>query len=244
MSLGKKLTMSEFFQNIDYPDSSNTFVRSEKEDKGMSLCFGIAYGNIIYIAADSRSSFVKDTVFGGKRFDKVDTDNYKKIVKIKINTTDVVVCSTGQNKFGENGLSFEETIRKIPIKDDIREYIKDVKERFLAYQIPTQKLDINVVFFENNILNYYKYPSETIITSADDNIKAFWQGVNWAKSVFEYSYFDSHFVSEERTLSQINAVFVKVRKATSIFDKSVGGPVRICRLNPNGFVWLQNGYEL
>ena len=244
MSLGKKLTMSEFFQNIDYPDSSNTFVRSKKEDKGMSLCFGIAYGNIIYIASDSRSSFTRDTVFGGKCFDKVDTDNYRKIINIKINTTDVVLCSTGQNKFGEKGLSFEETIKEIPLKNDIREYIKDVKERFLAYQIPTQKLDINVVFFENSFLNYYKYPSETIITSSDDNIKAFWQGTSWAKSVFEYSYFDSHFVSEERTLSQIKEVFRKVKKATNIFDRSVGGPTQICKLTPNGFNWLQNGYEL
>lgn len=141
-----------------------------------------------------------------------------------------------------------EFISDIPKQANVVSFIDEINKQFNSVLLPGQALDITILFYKDNVLCEYNFPnpSDEIIPyyPHDKHLRAFWHGVNWAKSVFEYNYFDSCFVNEERTLSQINEVFNKIGLVTKYFDKSVGGPTRICKLTPDGFSWLQNGYIL
>ena len=230
--------------------SSNQVDRTKGCNNNMSLCFALEYGNIAYIAADSRSSYTKINNLGFLVGYEIETDDYKKIINVNINGETAVLISTGQNKFGIEHENFADIVKKITAQpcENIKDFIKEVRNVFSKLKYPRDVLDITILFTDKGKLYTYYFPDNiedsSFRTPDSEELCACWQGVRWAKSVFEYSEFDRRFISEEHTLSQINEVYNKVYRVSKTFDNSVGGPVRIGKLTPEGFTWIQNGYEL
>lgn len=245
----------KLFEQIAHDQGVSTTFGTKKFFKGnddMSLCFCVKYGDIVYVAADSRSSYVQRNRFGGVSDSLIDTDDYRKIINANINGNNVVLISTGQNKFSPEQKSFSAVINELLSNsyNDIKDFIEKIRNTFWNYKYPDTVLEITVLFNKENNLYSYRFPnvveenSFLLLDKENKKVEALWQGTSWAKCIFEYSRFDEEIESEERTIQQINKVYEKVVRLSCEFDNTVGGPIHIGKLAPDGFTWLQNGYEL
>lgn len=245
----------QLFEQIAHGDGISTTFETKKTFKefyDMSLCFCVKYGDTVYIASDSRSSYIQRNCFGGVSDSLIDSDDYQKIVNVNINGNNVVLISTGQNKFSSEQKSFSAIINELMLNsyNDIKEFIESVRKTFWNYKNPDTALEITVLVEKENNIYSYTFPNAVdensiiLLDKEHKKIEALWQGTRWAKCVFEYSRFDEEFENERRTIEQINKVYEKINRLSCEFDNTVGGLVRIGKLTPNGFSWLRNGYEL
>lgn len=226
---------------------------SRKRDKGMSLSFGISYGDAIYIATDSRSSIIhKGYSFGGVKEMEIESDNYKKISRFEFLNYEIIMTSTGQNKF--NGKTFSEALIDIDYSacptiysalHTIYKFFEDKKE---------DEMDISFISYirdkEKKMLLVSSYSTANSKSGELSNIEiapyflCYWQGASWGIEVLRHTDFEENTDNEPLIIEQINSVYKRIEILSPRFDETIGGSIHIGKLTPDGFTWLQNGYEL
>lgn len=227
----------------------------------MSLCFGISYNGVVYLVADSRSSVINSKyIFGGIKETVLDTDSYKKIGYVEVLTYKIALLATGQNKFDEDDKTFIDVLHGINYNacSNLDAILRLTYEEFSKRK--RRYMDVHLTLFIADSLSNEIYTTNLstlqecyahedmrgvpISKIPEGPQQCFWQGAGWGIEVIRHSDFDEAVMDEKRIIFQINSVFDRINKLSQYFDESIGGPIRIGKLTPDGFTWLQNGYEL
>ena len=225
----------------------------------MSLCCAFIYKGITYLATDSVSSIVLDySIFGGNPIAyKPISFAEEKIIKLPIKNRHIFVTISGINKIPE--ISIKDLILKtdFDVNASVTILLNDIKEQFDKYSVincfPGNRTEIRIFEYQKTgelHTDFFVYDWETqkIINnyhfekfSYDSDLpKRFLSGQDWAKLVAHYVHFEKNEISTEDTVSRINEIYSRVKEASRYFDSTVGGIIRILKLTPDGYEWLQN----
>lgn len=233
-------------------DSSK--IEKIKGGTGLSLCIAfVTPEKNIYLAADSFSSvpceygnlFSRDV-----RYRTVD-ENYQKIVHFEIAGRHVAAYSTGANEFGKEKLSLKKAAESIDLSGckDIKDGISYICNRFFELGAAG---DFQITFFSASedgfAVTEYNYtaqsqPSDKWNTKEKSYVKnrpvLYFGGADWAQALVPYINLKTESYIESEILSAINDFFKKIIQTSKLFDNTIGGTIRIAKLTPNGFTWLQ-----
>lgn len=229
-----------------------------KERCIMSLCMGIVYDKEIYFAADSRSSVIVKRSVRSQKPILVESinDDFKKIIPLTVNKTQLVIVTTGINAFGIMDTPIYELISNIDYSSceslwDISMAIKRKVDAFTLRKV--KDISIDIFCFENSCLcraeiNFLNYDRPIVIhkhiQSYDGTPFIITIGVDWCHNLQDYHPFPVIKENDDETMYIINSFYEKCIQISNIMEGSIGGPIRIGKLTPDGFTWLQNGYEI
>lgn len=235
-----------------------SFAEKPKEknegEPGMSLCVAFATPEkSIYLAADSFSTVAceYDNLFSRDvRYRTVD-ENYQKIVHFEIAGHHVAAYSTGINGFGKEKLSFKKAVESIDLSGckNIKDGILFVCNRFFELGATG---DFQITFFSASYDGFtkidYQYTAQSQPTGKWDikdevykkNRPALYaRGAEWARALLPLINLKTESYVESEILSAINDFFKKIIQTSKLFDNTIGGTIRIAKLTPEGFTWLQ-----
>lgn len=232
--------------------------KEKRKINTMSLCIALALDEKMYIAADSKSSVCAGkSSFGNKtKYSIPASFSYKKIFQVVLHEQDsspIIGFSVGDNTFDSKNLS--EFVKSLNFSDctcidNVAEVIKtslnlnvnlvDINSSFLLFRYEDKKfkkaiIEKNDKAYDCNTGDFLPPQGEAIKSTA---------GADWAKELSEYMLIIIPEREEEGTVYGINQVFENAKIVGPYFDDSVGGLIHIGKLTPDGFTWLQNGYEL
>lgn len=222
----------------------------EVGDTNMSLCLALIFHDKVYIASDSKSSkAVADTEFGDKIFTTIPISyTYKKIFVVENEESPIVGMSYGYNNFEDKDLT--EFIASLPASDNIAETIRNtmngkvnllkMNTAFALYQYRNKELYCTLI---EKVNGEYQC-KETLMQPTRHQKRKCSYGATWAVELSDYAFPKEFATDESNIIFSINELYKKAEAVGPCFDDSVGGPTRICKLTPDGFTWLQNGYEL
>lgn len=223
-----------------------------KQGESMSLCMAIIYEDKMYIAADSRSSKGAGFVsFGNQHLYSIPVSHsYKKIFRIGDDTAPIIGFSVGDNCFvGENLMDFissfsVDSTENIAIalcnRMNNNSELSKNNTLFYFFQYQDRKLYCVIVEKEEGNYKYSSFP----VQLEEGYARKVAIGASWATLLSDYVFFAIPENSEKETLFSINDVYNKANIVGCYYDNSVGGPIHIGKLTPEGFSWLQNGYIL
>lgn len=219
---------------------------TEKELKGMSLCFAVMGKRATYIAADSRSSIGYDKfgTFDYRRHALVD-DNYVKLLPITVGDKTVVAFSTGENNF--DGKSFADIIKSYSINgDDIDSNIFEIIKCFRRFLSGEDMFRIDFLYYADgkNSVTHIFYNNgddgpktvDNIFRQGTEDIYHIASGVGWGKDLSKKIFYCDN---DQIMINEVNSVFDTVQTVAPYFDNTIGGTIRIAKLTPSGFTWLQ-----
>lgn len=223
----------------------------------MSLCLAISFDDKVYIAADSKSSTrVCKTNFEDKtKYSLPASYSYKKIFSITLGDgKQIIGCSVGDNIFERKTLT--EFIKSLDFTGCSN--LKDT-----AFVIEKKMNEIDAFFEINSTFGLFRYEDDIVKNAVIKKVKTKYEvkmenfqpeknttarkaafGASWATNLSDYTLFIIPEQNETDTVYSINEIFDKAKTVGPYFDDSVGGPIHIGKLTPEGFTWLQNGYEL
>lgn len=223
----------------------------------MSFCIATAYSNQVYFAVDSRSSILRtETRLGDVRIaSHILSDNFQKLFYAQ----GVVIVITGADTFlpapnGERKM-FADILKSISFQtcDNPKKVIELIVDALSAMY--TFKLETTHAFFfyfdKDNVLHRLKLTStekkenflkeENFVLSAppsENHFCYFMCGVGWAQELAKYFPFSTS--SDDKTACEkLNRLMNRISTVSELFDNSVGGTIRIAKLTPDGFTWLQ-----
>lgn len=212
----------------------------------MSLCFALALRDAIYFAADSRSSssLLNAGVGGAPLAVTVLDDDYLKITTLEVSGQTVVAYSTGLNQF--DGKSFSDYLKSLPVnqaetvQDGLEQISKKIRQLnmenvFISFFYFTGLTD----FIHAEYLNKGEKSCEFIPGQLKgDSTSISYSGANWGIELAKRLILPSD-AKDESVISTVNDLFFHIRVLSPYFDNTIGGTIRIAKLTPNGFTWLQ-----
>lgn len=236
--------------NISTENTTSYVCEQEKPKKErnmpMSLCFALALRDAVYFAADSRSSIPlsSQSVGGSTLAVKVLDDDYLKITTIEVAGKTVVAYSTGLNQF--DGKSFADYLGSLPVNQ--AETVQDGLEQ-ICNKIRQLKMgDVFITFFyftglidfvRADYRNDGEKSCEFIPGKLDgDHINGTYSGATWGMELAKRMILTAD-AKDESVISAVNDLFFRIRVLSPYFDNSIGGTIRIAKLTPDGFTWLQ-----
>lgn len=219
----------------------------------MSLCVAFIMNDEVYICSESRSS-APDYNSGTNPFTKRPNkstpleDNFKKIFKVPIGGHTIIGFATGDNTFGQKPITkiiqdicYSHCNSPIDCCSAIMQKLSEFRGMTYINLFECSGRDIVRV---SGILDDEKIDiSKDIIRGEKDEIIYFYSGPQWAKALL-YSVPFSPTRTENERITAINGVYEAALKVSKTLENTLGGPIHIGKLTPEGFFWLQNGYEL
>lgn len=255
---------SDVYENLCSDSDSTELIINEcrpanTEGNKMSLCFAFALYNKVYLVADSRSSEpdINSEIgnFSHRRLKyKVVSDKYRKIFKLPILDRNIVGFSTGKNNFSESICNLSDFIKQIKFPKGLT---------LVQY---ASILGTEAILRSNNVcFELFEYSKENLyrasISVFNNNLTVFSElyqpkendayytssGAEWAKQLLNTEHYvipETNPNDESYNIRAFENIYKKASSIGCVFDDSVGGPICIGKLTPDGFTWLQNGYEL
>lgn len=216
-------------------------------ESAMSLCLAQSTKDALYLAADSRSSVGFGDVKVNGKFLKyhIKSDNYVKLACVKILNTEVAMYSTGDNCFCNNK-TFVDCLDEINLEGttSVKEGIQTICDYFSNQSV--SNLHISFFYFENGYV--YEYGAYDKSSSKDCNFSperlseekynGFYSGTDWGQALAKRMIFSSDY-TDEMAVCTINQLYEDIQQIAAYFDNTIGGTIRIAKLTPKGFTWLQ-----
>lgn len=223
----------------------------------MSLCVAIIKPDSTYIACDSRNVIVlqKNPVNNECVNSIIKSDESRKFAKLNIDGRTIIAVTAGISDFCGNSKSFSGVLDEITFKryDNLQEIANVIASTFMRARNNSNE-DIHISLFEyvgSDSLNTAEITVNNGCTifcsefSKGDNIPYITaNGDKWAKTALDYMLFNAQSSSEELTIDIINSAYTKLERIGAELNNTVGGQIRILKLSPNNYEWLQNGYSL
>ena len=237
--------------------TSSTSRVFHKGNSIMSLAFALLINDIVYIAADSKSSgFLNEDNLGfgtHNHYMKPLLYDYKKIFRIE--DTNILGFSVGDNTIGSYNLldyiknvKFSNKSNLNEIAENICDSINNINNTNIINSIEFHLFDysnkgcwhIPVIKTINDICRV----NESEVLNDIGPLVLSPAGADWAISLARNSIFYSG-TSEEDVLYRINKIFNDAAHIGHYFDDSVGGLTRIIKLEPGeNPKWIQGEYNL
>lgn len=73
---------------------------------------------------------------------------------------------------------------------------------------------------------------------ADTGGNRFYSGADWGQALSKRMIFNHDF-NDEMAICAFNQLYTKIQQVAPFFDDTIGGTIRIAKLTPDGFTWLQ-----
>lgn len=239
------------------------------EKKGritMSFSVGCISPQKIYVACDSRDTIRRSNGL------VLHSDNLNKIVYLK--NTNVAVVTTGTNRIqqwdGGKSPSYDMPINTFVKNIDFsgveltdcyalaKHIFTQLQEAFIKAKmnngsvfVSLYKLCENGASYASFLVTYnndFLFHNESINTLRDTQF--FWQGEEYAGYIWNNCSMSAHYfvgADDKTVIESFNETFGKIMspEAQNLFERyTIGGPIHIIKLTPDGYEWLQNGYDL
>ena len=212
---------------------------SESKVEKLSLCYALLYQKEAYIAVDSRLSV------------NVVRDEYGKVVNMDIGTDDFqkiyiindknIAFITGQSIFDYDDKTFTDVMSNIDFTGlSLKDTLNKLNEVFVDLVNTGQRTEISVFSMDSGelklgelivghsafVYDYVFFPQ----TACMYHLK----GVEWARPLIMR-------VDGRNNTEYIINFYKEAYDQRKYNDNSIGGPVRIVRLTPNGYEWIEKG---
>jgi len=212
---------------------------SESKVEKMSLCYALLYQREAYIAVDSRLSVnvIRDEF--GKVVDMdVGTDDFQKIYIINDKN---IAFITGQSIFGYDDKTFTDVMSDIDFAGlTLKDILNRLNAVFANLVNADQRTEISVFSMDGGelklgelIVGYSAFIYDYVFfpkTACMYHLK----GVEWARPLIMK-------VDGRNNTEYIINFYKEAYDQRKYNDNSIGGPIRIIHLTPNGYEWIEKG---
>lgn len=163
----------------------------------------------------------------------IHNDEYKKIALFK--PTNKIIASTGDNDF--NGKNLTALVNECKDEDELKRKLLPYETTLYIFSVENEKIYMEIITFHDKMYSVTKN-----CVSGRKEMASFSSSLtvtNFLKPILvNNKYYD------KTALAYINAIYDLCMSVPDISDNTIGGDIRILKITPDGFTWLQNGYEL
>lgn len=225
----------------------------------MSFCIAIGYSNQVYFAVDSRSSILRTEkrLVKKKIASHILSDDFQKLFY----TNGVAIMVTGVDTFSSSPsgkrITFSDILKSISFQscDNPQKAVQLIIDTLgTLYTFKLEKTFLTFLYFDKergNLLHSVSVTSTETesrfckeddwalsASPSDNNFCFFMSGTDWAQEVARYFPFSTS--NDDKTAcKKLNDLMGRILTVSELIDNSVGGTIRIAKLTPDGFTWLQ-----